>query len=205
MSEKKKSLYEITGDIEAAYKLIQDAVDEDGTPRELTDEELSYVRECFEVSEEEFINKFDSYCKFIKNLKNSAANAENERKTFKEEMDRLSKRAKVADNTAQRIQGMLRWGMEKIGMKKYKTDLFSAGIQNTQLKIEPRAGDDLSGVPEKFLKPRELNISAIKEAIKAGELTAHTEEGLDYGKVTNEAGEQVKGIFVAQGTALVIR
>lgn len=205
MSDKKKSLYEITDDIEAAYKLVQDAVDEDGSPRELTDDEMTFIRACFECSEEEFIGKFDGYCKFIKKLKLSAANAESERKNYKDELDRLSRRAKVADNTATRIQGMLRWGMERLKMKNFKTDLFSAGIQNTQLKIEPRAGDDLSGVPEKFLKPRELNISAIKEAIKAGELTAHTEEGLDYGKITNEAGEQVKGIFVTQGTALVIR
>lgn len=203
--EKRKSLYEITGDIEAAYKLVQDAVDEDGNPRELTEDEMEFIRECFNCSQDEFVAKFDNYCKFIRSLKLSAENADSERKNFKSEMDRLSKRAKVAENTASRIQGLLRWGMERLGMAKYKTDLFSAGIQNTQLKVEPRAGSDLSTVPERFLKPRELDTSAIKAAIKAGDLVAHTEEGLNYGKVFNADGEQIVGLFVTQGTALVIR
>lgn len=199
------SLYAITQDMEAVFKLVQNAVDEDGNPRELNEEECQIIQEWFNVTKEEFQNKVDSYCKFIKNCKIHAENIDNERKTYKAELDRLAARAKVQTNTAERLQNMLKMCMETLGIDKTKTELFSCTIQNTQMNVKPYVGDDLSHVPECYLKPRELDTLAIKADIKAGKLRVGT-DGLERGKVIDEiTGEAIQGIYATQGTALVIR
>lgn len=199
------SLYAITQDMEAVFKLIQNAVDEEGNPRELNEEECKIIEEWFTCTKEEFQNKVDSYCKFIKNCKIHAENIDNERKTYKAELDRLAARARVQSNTAERLQGMLKMCMETLGIDKTKTELFSCTIQNTQLSIKGYVGDDLSHVPECYLKPRELDTLAIKADIKAGKLRVGT-DGLERTKVIDETtGEAIQGIFATQGTTLVIR
>jgi Siphovirus Gp157. len=199
------SLYAITQDMEAVFRLVQNAVDEDGNPRELNEEEMQIVQEWFTCTKEEFHNKVDSYCKFIKNCKIHAENIDNERKTYKAELDRLAARAKVQTNTAERLQNMLKMCMETLGIDKTKTELFSCTIQNTQMNVKPYVGDDLSHVPECYLKPRELDTLAIKADIKAGKLRVGT-DGLERGKVIDAmTGEVIQGIYATQGTALVIR
>ena len=199
------SLYAITQDMEAVFKLVQNAVDEDGNPRELNEEECQIIQEWFNVTKEEFQNKVDSYCKFIKNCKIHAENIDNERKTYKAELDRLAARAEVQTNTAERLQNMLKMCMETLGIDKTKTELFSCTIQNTQMNVKPYVGDDLGHVPECYLKPRELDTLAIKADIKAGKLRVGT-DGLERGKVIDEiTGEAIQGIYATQGTALVIR
>lgn len=198
------SLYAITNDMESIFKLIESAVDEDGNPRELTEEEQEIMKQWFACSKEEFDNKFDSYCKLIKNYKIHAQNIDAERKSYKDELDRLSKRAKVCSNNADRLQGMLRWSMDVLGIKNKKTELFTANVQNTQMQVTQRAGTTLENVPDCYLKPRELDTTAIKQAIKDGVLTVGT-DGLDYGKVFDADGNQIVGLYATQGTALVIR
>lgn len=198
------SLYQITNDMAAIFRLVENAVDEDGAPRELNEEETAIVEEWFNCTKDDFKNKADSYCKLIKNLKIRAENIDNERKTYKAELDRLAGRAKVAGNTADRLQKMLQSSMESLGIPTVKTELFSLNIQNTAMSVKPRAGSDLSDVPEKFLKPRELDTTAIKEAIKRGELDVCL-DSLDYGKVFDKDGNHIEGIFATKGTTLVIR
>lgn len=198
------SLYAITSDVEAIFKLLESAVDEDGNPRELTEDEMDYMKQCFNVSADEFSNKFDSYCKLIKNYNLQSENADSERKNYKAELDRLSKRAKVYSNNADRLKGMLRWAMETLHIDSKKTDLFSAKIQNTQMQVSARDGYDLAEIPEKYLKPRELDTMAVKNGIKDGTLRVGT-DGLEYGRVYDSDGNWLKGIWAVQGTALVIR
>lgn len=160
------SLYAITNDLEAVRDLMSKAVDEEGNPRELTDEEQNTLTQWFSSSAEEFHQKFDDYCKFIKNEKIHAENIEAERKNYKAELDRLSARAKVYTNHAERLQAALKGAMEILKVPKMKTELFTANIQNTQYKIEARAGSDLSKVPEVYLKPRELDTKTIKDSLQ---------------------------------------
>lgn len=199
------SLYAITDDLSAISKLFENAVDENGDPRDLTETEMEYLQECFSTSYEEFQNKFDSYCKLIKNFKIHAENVEAERKSYADELQRLSKRSKAFANNAERLQAALRYCMDSLGEKKFKSELFTAGIQNTQVKVAALAGDNLAGIPEEFLKPRELDTTKIKAAIKDGRLSWVDKAGLDYGKIFDAEGNQIKGIYAAQGTALVIR
>lgn len=128
------TLYEITNDVLQINELLESAVDSDGNPRDLTPEEENIIREWFATSKEDFDAKFDNYGRFITNLKIQAETADNERKTYKEELDRLSSRAKGFESRRKSVLGGLRYAMEKLGIDKYKTSLFSAGIQNTALK-----------------------------------------------------------------------
>ena len=200
------TLYEITGDLKALNQLMEDMVDEEGNPREPTPEELETMQKWFECSSSEFEQKFDNYCKFIKNLKIEAAIADDERKNYKAELDRLSKRSKAFENRAKSINGLLWFSMQNLGMKKYKTALFSAGEQNTQIKIEPLAGSTLKEVPDEFLKPREIDITKIKNAIKDGILKQGNGTPLGETKLFfADTGKELKDIRWAQGTALIIR
>ncbi len=193
------TLYEITNDIQQINELLESAVDSDGNPRDLTPEEENTIREWFADSKEDFEKKFDNYGRFITNLKIQAETADNERKTYKEELDRLSFRAKSYDNRRRSVLSGLRYAMEKLGIEKYKTSLFSAGIQNTALKIEQTGR--LMDIPEKYLKPRELNASAVKDGIKKGELIK-----TDGGSILlAKTGELLEGIKAVQGTTIVLR
>lgn len=200
-----KTLYTITSDMEAVFNLLQNAIDEDGNQRELTQEECDVIQEWFKCTKEEFQTKVDSYCKFIKNCKIHAENINNERNTYKAELDRLSARAKVHSNTAERLQGMLRFSMESLGLDKAKTELFTLTIQNTAMSVKAREGSDLGEVPEKYLKPRELDTQKIREDIKNGVLVVSERPDETYGHVYDTDGNILKGVFAARSQTLVIR
>lgn len=198
------TIYEITGDFKALQSLVESLVDEDGEPREPTEEEFEIMKQWFHDTEAEFKTKFDNYCRFIKNIKMSAEHADSERKLYKAELDRLSRRAKAFENTAKRVQDCLFWNMERIGIGKYKTDLFSANIQNTRKTVKTYDGFDYSTLPAQYLKPAEVDTTAIEQAIKDGELIQR-DGAENYGKVFDKYGNELKGIKYLGGTTLVIR
>ena len=200
------SLYEISNDLMQLNNLLENLVDENGDPREPTEDELETMKTWFDCSVEEFNGKFDNYCKFIKNLKIKAECVEAEKKAHKSEIDRLTKRAKAYENRAKSVQGLLWYCMQKLKLKKYKTDLFTVNEQNTQIQIVALAGADLTTVPDRFLKPRELDTSAIKDAIKSGELKQGNGTPLGETKLFFvKNGKELENIRWHQGTALVLR
>lgn len=207
------TLYEITGEFIALNDMLESLVDENGEPRDMTDEEKETVKKWFDLTEADFKKKFDNICKFIKNLKLSAETAEAERKLYADELSRLSRRAKAFESRAKSIQSLLWWCMSRLGLNKagYKTDLFSAKEQNTQKQINTGAMYDWHDIPEEYLKQPELDTVAIKQALKDGELYQKDEAdaGIDYDKLYFKNGEYkdqpLKGISCTQGRALVIR
>jgi hypothetical protein len=207
---KKKSMYEISHDLLALNDLLDSLVDEDGNPRDPTEDEQKTMAEWFQLSYEDFQKKFDSYCKFIKNQKIAADVAEGERKAFKDEMDRLSKRAKAYENRAKNLTSLLLWNMTIIKTPKFKTELFSAYTQDGQISIGFLNGSTLKNVPEEYLKPRELDTAKIKQAIKDGvlicgkDLPNHTP--LQETKIFDkESGKEIPDIFWSKTPFLVIR
>ena len=204
--EKKKTMYEITGDLIELNKLMDDIVDENGEPREPTEAELETMRDWFKTSEAEFKEKFDNYCKFIKNLQIEASVATAEKDAHKKEMDRLSKRSKAMENRAATVKNLLWWSMDKLGLSKegFKTSLFSAKEQNTKGSIVELTTYDYRKIPEEFLKQPELDRTAISQALKDGELIQ--KEGQEnYGKIFLRNGEVLEGLSYVQGKALYIR
>ena len=190
-------LYQISEDIKAVDDLFNSAVDENGEPRELTEEEQNFLQDCFKCSQEDFENKFDSYGKYMANLKLQSDNADAERKNFKAELDRLSSRAKVFENRRTSLKNYLFYAMQNLKMDSYKSSLFSAKVQQTPVSIKTEG--DVGNLPERFLKPREVNTSAIKECLKSG-----TIKQLDDGSLVYN-GELLEGIKAERGTILVIR
>ena len=197
-------LYDIAEDLLSLNDLMESLVDENGEPREPTEEEMEEMRKWFDVTQEELQNKFDSYCKFIKNLKLSSENADSERKNMKDELDRLAKRAKARENQRNAVQGLLRWNLERLGIKTFKSDLFTANIQNGQKQVSLASTAKIETLPEEFLKPRELDTGAVKDALKDG-LLIQKEGAENYGKVFTRDGEEIKGLMVIQGTNFIIR
>jgi hypothetical protein len=201
------TIYDIISDIKALENLINGLTDEEsGEVREITEEEkqvfLNWVRE----NESNFKAKFDGICRYYKNLQAQELVAKAEKNALKAEMDRLSKRAQARENEAARLKTLLRFAMDSLKMQKYKTDLFSAGIQNTRKTVKETTIFDPNEIPVWYLK-RELSPSAVTKAIEEGAL--YEKEGIEnrtklfYRDKTGE--RELKGVAYTQGTALVIR
>ena len=203
----KATLYEITGDLISLNKLMENLVDENGEPREPTAEEFENMKNWFTESYDGFKSKFNNFCKFIKNLQLSAANAEAEKQNFKAEISRITKRATAYENRAKAVRNLLRWGMERLHLQNFKSDVFTANIQNMGgkvIKIGISATQkDISALPEKYLKPREVDTKAILQDLKDGVLEER--EGIqNYSKVFIKDGNVLPWIHVYQPTGLKI-
>lgn len=213
------TIYSIVGDVKALSSLIESLTDEEtGETRELTDEEKTTFAAWVKEESEAFDSKFDRICKFFKNLKASEATAKAERDSLKDEMDRLSKRAKARENEAGRIKDLLWFAFDALGMKKHKTELFSAGIQATAASVKTDSTFDIAKIPAFLYKEPELSATKIKEGLASGRLyqKPDAENPLDRDKVFYETdeicqGERVSlehslpGIHYAQGSTLVVR
>ena len=203
----KATLYEITGDLISLNKLMENLVDENGEPREPTAEEFENMKNWFTESYDGFKSKFNNFCKFIKNLQLSAANAEAEKQNFKAEISRLTKRATAYENRAKAVRNLLRWGMERLHLQNFKSDVFTANIQNMGGKVIKIAitatQKDISALPEKYLKPRKVDTKAILQDLKDGVLEER--EGIqNYSKVFIKDGNVLPCIHVYQPTGLKI-
>lgn len=156
------TLYELTDD----YMRLLDMM---GDP-ELDPEVLKDTMEGIEGALED---KADGYAKVIKTV-------EGEKAAIKAEMDRLKARLTALDNSETRLKENLQQSMMMTGKVKFKTNLFSFGIQKNAPSVVLDIVD-MEDLPEKFLRFRdpEVDKTKIKEAIKAGEdLTgiAHLEQ-----------------------------
>ena len=204
---KKATLYEITGDLIDLNILMENLVDENGEPREPTEKELETMKGWFTETYDAFKAKFDNCCKFIKNLQLSAENAESEKKNFKVEGSRLTKRAKAYANREKLIRNLLCWSMERLDLKNFKSNIFTANIQNMGGKVikvsDFARPEDISALPEKYLKPREVDTKAILQDLKDGVLEER--DGIqNYSKVFIKDGDVLPCIHIYQPTGLKI-
>lgn len=199
------TLYTISENLKAVSELMAAAVDEEGEPRDLTEQEQIQLAEWFQQDAEALDDKLTNYGKFFKNLKISAETIDGERKAHKAELDRLSRRAKAMENRADALKYAVKFAFDNMGIDKHKTELFSFYKQKTPLKISEFLGNGLKDVPEEYLKPRELDTVKIRQAIKDGLLRVGT-EGLDRGKVYDvKTGLPLTGVMATEGETLVIR
>ena len=107
--------------------------------------------------------KAEGYAKVMRQLEADAAACEAESK-------RLKNKAKTIDNNIKRMKQALQYAMVATGKTKFKTALFSFGIQKNPASV---VMDEtyIENIPERFLirKDPEINRKAIKEAINNGE------------------------------------
>ncbi|MDR1286284.1 MAG: siphovirus Gp157 family protein [Treponema sp.] len=163
------TMYEIIQDIRALKNLVESLEDEDGNPRDPSDEERKIVLEWIAQGEEAFPQKADNICKLVKNLEIEAAVAEAERGAHKKELDRLSRTAKAREHKAQAVRAILHDAMNILKMKKYKSALFSVNIQAAAKSAKMADG---SPVPPEFAKPLELDGAKVRAAIEDGSLVS---------------------------------
>lgn len=143
------TLYEITGEYLQLLEMLEEA-----------DElEEQVIKDTLEGIEGELEIKADGYARIIKEV-------EAEAKKYEDEMKRLEARCSTLRNRGRILKDHLYSSMKQTGKLKFKTDLFSFGIQKNgglqPLKIIPD-----TEIPDEYLK-KEPDNSRIREAIKEG-------------------------------------
>lgn len=144
-----QTLYELTNEY---MMLLEMAEDPDVDPQAFED--------TLEGLGGEIEIKADGYAKVMKQLEMQIDGCANEIK-------RLQNIKKVYENNIQRMKEHLESAMRATGKTKFKTQLFSYGIQKNPASL---IIDDEKQIPIEYLViKQEANKTAIKEAIKAGE------------------------------------
>jgi hypothetical protein len=205
---KAMTMYNIVQDIEALAALMEECTDEEtGETRELSAEAKATFLDLISETESAFESKFDNICRFFRNLQAEAAVSLAEKDALKAEMDRLSKHAKAAENKASQLKDLIRDALNRLKWPRYKTALFSAGIQATRKSAKPTSTFDPRKVPARYLKPAELSASAVQDAVKSGALYekegGHTRGRLYYKDADGE--HELAGVAYLGGDTLVIR
>jgi SMC interacting uncharacterized protein involved in chromosome segregation len=145
------SIYEITDD----FLRIQDMMeDPELDPQTLAD--------TLEAIEGELEIKAENYAKVMKNLEGDIV-------AIKAEIDRLTSKKKAIENNIKNKKATLQSVMEVTGKTKFKTDLFSFGIQKNAPSVVIDV-EDVRDIPEDYLKFKEPEVdkTAIKAAINDG-------------------------------------
>ncbi len=131
------SLYELTGEMLSLMDMVSDPDVDEQTLAD-TMESLNY-----EIEE-----KADGYAKIIQSLK---AQVEG----LKGEIERLQNRKRTIESNIDRLKLNLEGSMRAIGKTKFKTDLFSFGIQKNPASVNII---DESKIPKEYLIPQEPKI-----------------------------------------------
>ena len=146
------SLYELTDDYLTLLEMAEDPdIDEQA------------LRDTMEGIEGALEIKAEGYAKVIRALEGDAAACDAESK-------RLRNKKQAIERNIDRMKKALQYSMVQTGKTKFKTALFSFGIQKNPASV---VMDEqyIENIPERFLihKDPEINRAAIKSAIKAGE------------------------------------
>lgn len=153
------TLYELTDELLQLMDMAEDI--------DMQDE---FEKQCYfdtkEGVEGEFEIKADGYAKVIKELEGSAA-------TLDTEIKRLNGKKTTIENNVKRMKKALEQAMIATGKTKFKTDLFSFGIQKNipalVLDFDEKDEKALEVVPLDFIKVSQtVDKTALKEAIKNG-------------------------------------
>lgn len=193
-----KKLYEITDDLKQIEDLFQNAVDENGEPRDLTPEEDNFLKECLTLSEDELKEKLEGYGKIIANLKFDADTIKSEADLIKKEYERLSAKAKAAENRVTSLKSYILWAFDALKLDKVKTPSFTVFKKKNPLSLNV---DDVnvSTLDEKFIT-KSVSKSALQQAIKDGLLTV-----TDSGLVLKADGELIEGLKATSTTSIQVR
>lgn len=144
------TLYEITGD----YLRLLEMLEDDGNI------DPQAFKDTLEGIEGEFEIKADNYARVIKEL-----NAESEK--YAAEVGRMQARMETLANRSKMLKQHLYEGMKATGKLKFKTDLFSFGIQKNG-GVQPLELIPDMAVPDEYCK-KEPDNAKIREALKNGE------------------------------------
>lgn len=137
------TLYELTGN----YLYLNDLLHDDEA-----DEQA--VLDTLESIEGEIEDKADGYAKIIKQLEYDAL-------ALRGEETRMAERRRMLEKRAEKLKTTLMESMEITGKTKFKTPLFSFGIQNNPPSVVLDA-KDLTKIPEDYLIPQDPKVDKKK-------------------------------------------
>ncbi|WP_321024597.1 siphovirus Gp157 family protein [Eisenbergiella porci] len=143
------TLYEITGQY---LQLLEMLEEEDNLEEQV-------VKDTLEGIEGELEIKADGYARIIRELDTEAVKYEAEKKRLEERSNALRNRSRI-------LKDHLYNSMKVTGKTKFKTDLFSFGIQKNG-GLQPMEIVPDVEIPDEYLKKEPDNIK-IREAIKEG-------------------------------------
>lgn len=149
------SLYELTG----YYAMLQNMLEDE----EMSDEEIS---DRLKDLNDEIEMKADNYAKMIRNFETSLEG-------IKIEAKRLSERKSKLEANIKRLKDDLQTAMITTGKTKFKTDLFSFGIQKNGGALPVIVDVDTSELPDDLVIVSEKpDLKAIEKYIKeTGDVT----------------------------------
>lgn len=150
------TLYEITGEYLQLLEMLEDA---DELEEQVIKDTLGGIEGELEI-------KADGYARIIKELTAEA-------KKYEDEKKRLEARQSAFENRAKILKDHLFETMKITGKEKFKTDLFSFGIQKNgglqPLEIVPDAT-----IPDEYVK-KEPDNEKIRAALKEGKVLPFAE------------------------------
>ena len=153
------TLYELTEDYKYLLSLAEDP-----------DTDPEVLQDTLEAMDGEIEYKADGYAKIIRQLEHDSA-------ALDSEMKRIRNRKATLEKNIDRMKAALKIAMEETGKTKFKTELFSFGIQKNKASV---VIDDWKLLPHDFLKVQDPvpDKTAIYEALRDGfELNgAHLEQ-----------------------------
>lgn len=143
------SLYELTQDFETVINMLYTDVDE------------QTIFDTLESIEGEIEDKADGYAKVIRDIESDISGLKSEEKRIKE-------RRQALENRISLMKKSLEEAMRTTGRVKFKTSLFSFGIQKNPVSVE--ITDEAKAINSRYVKQKtEIDKTAIKEAIQNGE------------------------------------
>lgn len=143
------TLYELTGEYLELLEMMEDPANMD----------ITAIQDTIEGIEGELEIKAENYAKIIRELSAEA-------KKFEEEKKRLEERKNMLDNRCRYLKDSLYKAMKLTGKVKFKTDLFSFGIQKNGGTQPMEIIPDVD-IPDAYLK-KEPDSEKIREALKRG-------------------------------------
>lgn len=164
------TMYELRAD----YALLMEMINglEDGASQE--DQDM--ILETWKNLEDDLQYKADSYSFIAKNIEMEIAALKAKQDVLLAEVDRLGRMMKTRTNTVERMKQTLFDMMKQTGMTKFKTKLFSYGIQKNPPTL---VIDTPDFIPKQFLVEQapKVDKTAIKEYCKKHECEfAHLEQ-----------------------------
>lgn len=130
------------------------------------------LKDTMEAVEGEYEEKFEAYAKVFKSIDADIEAIENEK-------DRLTQKVRILKSNRQRMKEAMEESMRLTGKTKFKTKLFSFGIQKNAPSVVMET-EDINLIPAEFIRTKqEIDKTALKDALKAGVLLegiAHLEQ-----------------------------
>jgi phage host-nuclease inhibitor protein Gam len=130
------------------------------------------LKDTMEAVEGEYEDKFEAYAKVFKSI-------DADIEAIEDEKDRLTQKVRILKSNRQRMKEAMEESMRLTGKTKFKTKLFSFGIQKNAPSVVMET-EDISLIPAEFIRTKqEIDKTALKDALKAGvslEGIAHLEQ-----------------------------